>query len=55
MDRDMKKWLLFATVFALAIVATSNWTSGNVGIPDLEIKVQFNFSLKGDDDLRNES
>ena len=46
MDRDMKKLLLFATVFALAIVARNHWTSGSLGIPDMEINVQFNFSLK---------
>ena len=55
MSRDMKKVMLFATVLALAIVAGSALTSGNVGFPDLEIDVRFKVSVKGDGDMREES
>lgn len=55
MNGNMKKLLLFAIVCALAIVAGSTWTSGNVGFPDLEIDVRLKVSVKGDGDKREES
>jgi len=55
MNNDMKKILLFVTVFAVAVAVKSNWSSLPEKFPGVEISIQLHLSIGSDNEVRKES